>query len=44
MKSSTELVKLMELMEAYLKRGDSVEDAQRYNELYREFVAIWIKG
>jgi hypothetical protein len=34
----------MELMEAYLKRGDSIEDAHRYNELYRDFVQIWIKG
>jgi len=31
-------------MEAYLKREESVEDAQRYNELYRDFVTIFIKG
>jgi hypothetical protein len=43
MKSSVELEKLMELMEAYLKRGDSIEDAHRYNELFSDFVFWYIK-
>ena len=43
-KSKVQLLALLELIEAFLRRGDSIEDAHRFNLMLDCFVETWING
>lgn len=43
-KSKTQLLAFLELIEAFLQRKDSIEDAHKFNLMLDFFVSTWIKG